>query len=369
MEIKLPVLKTVTLDLSDRYDDYRVSGQDVTKNTYTLGVEFRPFEAMLLRGRYGTSFKAPTLSDEFQGQSGFFQTVTDYYYCSITAQPIGSCAQANESIFGTTSGNTHLKPITATDWDVGVVWTPIQHLSFNLDYLHWNISNEVQQQDSDQLLRINSACLLGQLPVNSPSCVQAIAGVTRDANGLATAISTPKLNVAAESLGVVVFGFSYSVKTEHAGQFGVDGAYSDLLKHTELRFAGDSVIDLLNSPFYSTEFKTKANLSVSWALGKFAATTYVERYGKTPNYQAQQTVDGYAANGAGNVGTWTLFNLSARYELTPGLVLQGNVNNVFNTLPPVDHSQPGTSNQPFSVFNYSNYGRSYFIGVEYKFGK
>ena len=50
-------------------------------------------------------------------------------------------------------------------------------------------------------------------------------------------------------------------------------------------------------------------------------------------------------------------------------MLQGNVNNVFNTMPPVDHSQPGISNQPFSVFNYANYGRSYFVGVEYKFGK
>ena len=369
MELKLPVLKTVTVDLSDRYDDYRVSGQDVTKNTYTIGVEWRPLDELLLRGRYGTSFKAPTLSDEFQGLSGFFQTVTDYYYCSITAQPISGCQQANEGIFGTTSGNTHLKPITAKNWSVGAVWTPFSQLSFKLDYLHWAISNEVQQQDSDQLLRINSACLLGQLPIDSPTCVQAIAAVTRDANGLATQISTPKLNVASENLGVVVFGFSYSVKTEHAGQFRVEGEYSDILKHSELRFAGDSQINLLDSPFYSTEFKTKANLSVSWGLDKFEASTYIERYGKTPNYLAQQTVDGYAADGGGDVGTWTLVNLSARYELSHDLMLLANVNNVFNTQPPIDRSQVGIDNQPFSIFNYNNYGRSYFVGVNYKFGK
>jgi len=372
VELRMPVINDLTVDISDRYDDYHVSGHDVTKDTYTIGVEYKPVKRLLLRGRYGTSFKAPTLSDEFQGLSGFFQTATDYYTCAksgFTGANISSCPQANESVFGTTAGNPLLKPITAQNWDLGLVWTPLAGLSINLDYLHWAISNEVQQQDSDQLLRTNSACLLGQLLITSPTCVQAIALVSRDANGLITQISTPKVNVASETLGVVVLGFSYLFPTDHAGDFRFDGSYSDLLKHTELRFAGDTVIDLLNSPFYSTEFKSKENLTVGWSLAKLGVSAYVERYGRTPNYLAQQTVAGYAASGAGAVGTWTLANLSARYQLTPALALQGNVNNVFDTMPPADHSQPGISNQPFSITNYNNYGRSYFIGAEYRFGK
>ena len=41
VELRLPVVKTLTFDLSDRYDNYKVSGKNVAKNTYNLGLEFR----------------------------------------------------------------------------------------------------------------------------------------------------------------------------------------------------------------------------------------------------------------------------------------------------------------------------------------
>ncbi len=373
VELRLPVLKDVLVDLSDRYDDYRVAGTDVTKNTYNLAVEYRPFDSLMLRGRYGTSFKAPTLSDEFQGTSGFFQTVTDYYYCyhvgGYTPATISNCPQANESIFGTTSGNKALQPITAKDWSLGFVWTPKKGLQVTYDVLHFAIRNEVQQYDSDLLLRTNAACLLGQLPASSPSCVQAIALVTRDTSGLATQISTPKVNVASEDLTVGVVQIDYAMDAGKAGDFKFDFSWSDLFHHTETRFAGGPQINLLESPFYSTEFKSKANASATWNYHKFSTTLYGEVYGKTPNYLAQQSVDGYTTPGAANVSWWLLVNLSARYEVMPGLEVLANVNNLFNQMPPLDSSQPGISNQPFSIFNYNNYGQSYYVGVNYKFGK
>jgi hypothetical protein len=38
-------------------------------------------------------------------------------------------------------------------------------------------------------------------------------------------------------------------------------------------------------------------------------------------------------------------------------------------MPPPDHSFPGIYNQPYNVFNYNVYGRSYLIEATYKFGK
>lgn len=371
LELRLPVLSQLLFDLSNRYDSYHVSDTNVSKDTYNLGVEYRPVQTVLLRGRYGTSFKAPTLSDEFQGTSGFYQTGTDYYTCAktgYTGANIANCPQANESVFGTTSGNPHLSPITATNWNVGAVWSPVRTLTLTGDYFHWSIKEEVQQQDSDRLLRTDSACLLGQLPISSPSCVAAIAQVTRDANGLITQISTPKINVSREDLDVMVYGVNYTLPTAHAGEFKFDLSYSDVLKHSEVIYTGDSVIDLLNSPFYSTEFKTKENASVTWTFHDFGTTFYVERYGRTPNYLAQQTVAGYAAAGAGTVGSWTVANWSLRYQVLADLEVSGNINNLFNVMPPADHSQPGISNQPFSTTNYNNYGRSYYVGATYKFG-
>ena len=372
VELRLPIFSMLTADLSNRYDDYRVAGQNVDKDTYNVGIEFRPLSSVLLRGRYGTAFKAPTLSDEYQGQSGYYETVTDYYTCTksgYTTATLSNCPQANESVFGTTAGNPHLQPITAKVADAGIVWSPLQHMSLTFDYLHWNISNEVQEQPYDQLLRTDSACLLGQLPITSPTCAEAISLVTRDANGLITEISTPKVNVSQEGLNVAVVGLNYSWITAGAGTFVFDGNYSDILAHTLVQFAGDTQINLLEAPFYSTEFKTKENLSVTWNYAKFGTTLYVERYGRTPNYLAQQTVAEYAAPGAGRVAPWTLANLSAKYEVIRGLVVSANVDNLFDKMPPPDFSQPGISNQPFSELNYNNYGRSYFVEASYKFGR
>jgi len=239
--------------------------------------------------------------------------------------------------------------------------------------LHWKISNEVLQQDQDQLLRTEAACRLGQLDITSPTCVNAIAQVTRDANGVLTAISTPKINVAEETLNVAVVGFNYTLKTAGAGSFTFEGSYSDLLKHEQTLFAGDKPINLLESPFYSTEFKSKENFALTYNYAKFGTTLYIERYGKTPNYLSQQDpVNGYGVPGGGRLGIWTIANLSAKYEVIPGLVVSGNINNLFNKLPPIDYSTPGVNTNPnsapFNVQNYNNYGRSYFVEANYKFG-
>ena len=370
-ELKLPVAPMLTFDLSSRYDDYRVEGNSVDKFTYNIGVEFRPFHELLLRGRYGTAFKAPTLSDEFQGTSGFFTTGTDYYTCAkngYTGATLSNCPQANESVFGTTSGTPGLKPIVAKMFDLGVVYSPVSQAKIAVDLIHWNISNEVEEQNSDQLLRVDSACLLGQLDITSPTCVQALAAVARDSNGNLVSVSTPKINVAEESLNVLTVGADYVLDVGAAGSFAFDASYTDLLKHEFTQFAGDQTIDLLQSPFYSTDFKTKENVSVTWNFHSFSSTFYVERYGRTPNYLAGLTTDEYASPGAGRIGTWTLANFSAKYEIIPGLVVSANVDNVFNKAPPIDNSQPGITDQPYNSLNYNPYGRSFLVEANYKFG-
>jgi iron complex outermembrane recepter protein len=372
-ELRLPVHKMLTFDLSGRNDDYKVAGDHVKKATYNVGVEFRPIQSLLFRGRYGTSFKVPTLSDEFQQLSGFFQTVTDYYKCAqlgFTGNTIGNCPYASAvNVFGTTEGNPKLQPINAKNYDIGIVWSPIARSAFSVDYIHWDISNEVQEQSIDQLLRTESACRLGQLDSNSPTCVQTLAQVQRDPQGNLAQVNTPKINVSQETLAVIVVGLNYTWTTSAAGDFVFDGSYNNTLKHDFVQYTGDPTINYLQSPFYSTEFKTKENLSVTWNFHEFGTTLYVEHYGQTPNNLAQQVPEGYAQPGAGRIGTWTIANLSARYEVIPGLTVSANVNNLFDKMPPTDNSFPGTTLQAYNYLNYNVYGRAYFVEADYKFGK
>jgi iron complex outermembrane recepter protein len=371
VEVKLPVVKMLTFDLSTRYDDYKVLGQSVDKATYNIGVEFRPHPTILLRARYGTAFKAPTLADEFQGKSGFFQSVTDYYSCALLGfdvAHIGGCPLLPSQVFGTTEGNPQLKPITAKVGDVGLAWTPLDRFTFTADFIRWNILNEIQEQPDDQLLREESACRLGQLDISSPTCVAALTQVQRDQFGNLTTVDTPKVNVAQETLNVLTMGLNYTLVTGVAGSYTVEASYSDIFKHTFTQFAGDPVEDLVNDPFFSTDFKTKENLSLTWQFHNLGVTGYVERYGRTPNFVATESAQGYAVPGAARLGVWTLANFSARYQIIDGLTISGNIVNAFNKMPPVDSSYPGTSNAPYNIFNYNPYGRSYFIEANYKFG-
>lgn len=371
-ELSLPIVSMLKADISGRYDDYRVDGQNVDKGTYNLGLEFRPLKELLLRGRYGTAFKAPTLADEFQGSTGYYQQLTDYYACEkggYIGGTLGNCPQFQQYYYGVTSGNTKLAPITATVWDLGIIATPVERLELSIDYIHFAIRNEVAAIDPQKVVQTESACLLGQLDATSPTCVTALSEVARNDGGAITQINTPKQNVAQENLATFIAEVKYKYDAGVAGEFGLDISFTDIVTHTFQQFAGDPVINYLNDPFYSTEFKTKGNGSLTWTKNPVSVTAYVERYGLSPNYIAQEIPEGYGQAGAGTVAPWTLVDFSIQYQPIKTVEVTFALNNAFNRMPPADHSTPGDINQPYNTSNYNVYGREFYVTATYKMGK
>jgi iron complex outermembrane recepter protein len=371
-ELQMPIVSMLTANASGRYDDYRIEGQNVDKATYNLGLEFRPVREVLVRGRYGTAFKAPTLADQFQGLSGYYQQLTDYYACAqegYSGKNIGNCPQFNQYLFSETSGNTKLKPITANVWDLGFVLSPVDQLGITLDYIHFAIKNEVTEIDANKLLETDSACELGQLDPTSPTCVTTLSEVTRDSAGAITALYTPKENIANENVGTFVASLEYKFDAGVVGKFAIEGSFTDMVTHTYRQEVGDPLINDLNDPFYSTEFKTKDNISVTWSKNALSVTAYVERYGRSPNYVSELIPEGYSQPGAGTVAPWTLADFSAAYKIIKGLDVSLALNNAFDRMPPADHSYPGTQTQAYNFENYNVYGREYYLTVTYKLPK
>ncbi|MGC1549579.1 MAG: TonB-dependent receptor [Rhodanobacter sp.] len=372
-ELRLPLLEQLTMDASVRYDAFNVANSTVSKPTYNVGLEYRPFDTLLLRAKYGSAFKAPTLSDEFQGESGYYASVPDYYNCAKLGYgpgDIANCPSGYSAVQfkGTQAGNTNLQPISAKVWSYGMVWAPVSRMSITLDYLHWSIKNEVEQQDFDKLAQQEALCRLGQLDIQSPSCVAALSQVTRNALGNITKIYTPKVNVANELVNAVVLGFNYGFDIGSYGNIALNASYSDILKHTLQQYPGDPTIDLLRSPYYSTDFKTKANASATWSRDAWSATLYANRFGSTPNYLATAT-NGYSTPGTGKLAPWMLYNASVSYNPMSSLTLSLLANNLFNKMPPKDNSYPGTVTGPYDATNYNVYGRTYYLEATYKFGK
>jgi outer membrane receptor protein involved in Fe transport len=367
-ELRLPFARRLSASVSTRYDNYHVSGANVGKATYTGSLEFHPTESLLARARYGTAFKAPTLADEYQGPSGFYQAVTDYYSCAkqgYSGANIGECPEYLSYYQTSTSGNRNLRPITADVWDAGIVWTPVDQLSFSADVLQWAISNEVSAQSADTLLKTEALCRLGTYDVNSPTCLSALSQVIRDSvTGVLLSIYTPKVNVSHEADNAVISSMHYDISLGQEGRLAFQAAWSDVLKHTYQMYPQDPVLNELNSPIQSTDFKSKINGSLTWKIGDWASTIYVAWYGRAPNYLA--TVNGYGTPGAGTLLPWTVCNGSLRYQWTRAFGLAVAMDNLFDAKPPVDHSYPGSSNVPYNNDNYNVYGRSYFLEASYE---
>jgi len=386
-EFKFPLLTQLTLDASGRYDSYHVNGQDVSHATYNLGLEYRPFETLLLRGRYGTAFKAPTLSDEFQGISGNYNTVVDYLNCGRLGFTPGVAAAKcttpydSEQYTGQTQGNPNLKPITAKVWSYGFVWAPIERMSISVDYLHWNISNEVAQVSADNLSKTEYYCDIGQIAANSATCANAANLITRGPGktvggvpleGQIIGVSTPKQNVADEEVNAINASFNYMQPIGTFGKLSYAFSYSDLLKHTYQDYVTDPVEDLLRdpgAPAYSTDFKSKANASITWnsAGGDWGTTLYVSRFGATPNYLAS-TDGNYTDPGTGKLHAWVVWNATVTYSPMKNLSLSFLVDNLFNNMPPLDRSYPGTTGQPYNPSDYNVYGRTMYLEAKYTFG-
>lgn len=375
-EWRLPLLPQLTLSASARYDAFKVAGATVSKPTYNVGLEYRPFDILLLRAHYGTSFKAPTLADEFQGRSTAYIAPTDYYNCALlgyspdTAPIICPPKYNGASVINVNSGNPDLKPISATNWSAGLVFSPAPRMAISMDFYRWNIKDEVNVQDPDKILLQEASCRLGELDINSPTCAAIINQVTRNAKGEITEIYTPKVNVSNETLDAISAGFNYTFGIGSFGELNTNLGYTNILQHKQQQYAGDPYIDLLRNPAYSTDFKTKLNASLTWRRDDWSATLYATRYGNSPNYLASIDVaTPYQKSGEGTLPAWVIYNASVSYSPIPNLKLSAVIDNLLNTMPPRDNSYPGTSSAPYNQYNYNVFGRTFFLEANYKFGK
>lgn len=381
-ELRLPVVSMLTATLSGRYDSFDAQGSTVDKPTWSAGLEFRPIESLLFRGKYGTAFKAPTLSDLFQGESGYYTFDTDYYRCGQAGfDPANTkdCRYDSVQYFGTQAGNTDLDPIRANTWNAGIVWAPVANASLSVDYFSWDIKDEVDQLSGDQLLLQEYYCRLGQTGPGFTSCDNVAAWIVRDpTTEQLKSVFTPKVNIARQKLDVLTVSGRYGWDIGAWGKLDFSANYTTTLKHELQTDPSQPYIDLINSPqanwVYDAGPKWKADGAIGWAIGRWTTTLYANMIGPTPNYLAyvgdsfDYELPQYGVK-AGRWGTWTTFNLGVDYQAMDNLRLTLQATNIGNKLPDDQaHNFPGTETTPYQNYVYSAYGRAIYAEIKYDFG-
>ena len=171
-EALFPVLKNLEFTGSLRYDYYdkvnskfvfsttpdangnypQIANADLGNTfndlTYKISARWTPIETVLLRGSYGTGFKAPTFSD-IAGPLVFNGSTANSYTCPFpgTSGCIAGSAQY-DLLAGPNglSGAQGLKPEKSKQWVVGARWDPIKQVSIGADFWNVKITDQILSQ-------------------------------------------------------------------------------------------------------------------------------------------------------------------------------------------------------------------------------
>ena len=371
-ELRMPLHETLNLSTAARYDQYRYSGNTVGKLTYSAGLEWRPVDSLLLRGSYGTAFRAADLHYLYSGIGNDETSGVDYYRCR-TEEPgveLEDCSWSDEGLIRTREGNRDLEPETSTSWTAGVVWSPSPNFDLSLDYFDIDMRDQVQDLRNDAILQDEANCRIGSrvdgTPVDpaSPTCIDAIARVTR-IDGRLYGIYTNPINVASESTSGVDLSAHYRLQTG-IGDFRFSGNYTWVREHEFQQFDGDAVEDefAVNSGFDIP--RTKASATVSWERDAWLASLHGERLGRLPNSDSYDQVYDPEDGGTAWVDATYRYNATLGYRFNDHARLTLAVNNLFDKMPPRDPSY--TAYPYYDISWFDAVGRSYYLQFTWKFG-
>lgn len=366
-ELRLPLLSSLEASLAGRYDRYSYGDTSPGKFTYSAGLEWRPLDTLLLRGSYGTGFRAPDMHYLFAGDDYYRKVSTDYYQCRSAEAGVTNAYCWDDGGYDSNTldiykGNSKLDVETSKSLSAGFVWSPFTGFDLAVDYYKIRLMNQVQPQDREQLRITEANCRLGvdisnqTVDIKSPTCVDALARVIRDDNGTITSVHFAPINIAREETSGIDVAASYRLQTSRVGDFSFTGNYNWTHRHTRQQFPGDPTKNMLDVGFSDTTLpRTKGSAGVSWDQGAWGASVFGNYLGRVANY----------ANDAWTTSTWR-FNAGARYDINDHLRVSLSVNNLFDKMPPKDATWSAYPYYDTSWFDAM--GRSYFVQVTWKLG-
>ncbi len=362
-ELRLPLHDTLNLSVAGRYDQYRYSGHTIGKATWSGGLEWRPVDSLLVRGSYGTAFRAPDLHYVFAGPGNDETTAEDLYSCR--ADDADDCSDYERNVIRSRSGNRELDPETSTSWSAGFVWSPAAGLDLSVDWFDIDMRKQVQDMDVRTILASEANCRLGDADITSPTCVDALARVTRTADGRLYGVYVNPINVARESTSGIDVGLRYRLQTG-AGDFIFNGTHTWVKEHDFQRYPGDPTEDqfAVNSGFDIP--RTKTSVSVTWEKDAWSATVYGSRLGKLPNSDSYDQVFDPDSGDSPYIKATYRYNASVQYRFDDHSRLSLSVANVFNKMPPKDATY--TAYPYYDVSWFDSVGRTINLQYTHKFG-
>lgn len=146
-EFALPITDDLEAQLAIRYEDYGGSTGDTIDPK--LALRWQASDAWVLRGSVGTSFRGPSLYQQF-GRATGLQFITAPDAAVIDANFAGDPTQTfGGGVFGRipTFGSDELQPEESLNYNLGVIWTPNDNVTMSLDYFFYDYDDVIVGDD------------------------------------------------------------------------------------------------------------------------------------------------------------------------------------------------------------------------------
>ncbi len=350
-ELNIPIVKTLDGNLALRWDDYSDFG---STTNWKANLRWQPTKQVLMRGSYGTGFRAPTLSDLYSPQ--VLQT-SSQFNDPVTGQ---NDLQVNDL----NGGNPDLQPETSTQWSVGLVFQPMPSFSAGIDYFNIRVEDVISAPSTQEIVSQNA---LGNpayagLVIRDPLTNQIISTKTLLANTGTMDVEGVDINLNyRENLGPGVLSMglngTYYFKFD---QSAPDGSVSQKVA-TTVDSLGNPVIASTNGlDGYGVILRYKQYFAATWAQGDWA-TTLGNQF--ATGYNAGWDLNGNPTR----VPSMSLWDLQVAYTGLKNTVLTLGGRNIFDKQPADFVSVSNAFQSGYDPSQYDPRGRFIYLTGTFKF--
>jgi len=357
-------IKKLELTAAVREDKYSIVGNTTNPK---FGLNWLPIDSLKIRATYGTSFRAPLISEIYGNSRGLFGQ--SYQNPAGGAQILG---------FALSGQNLDLKPEEARTWTAGLDWTPFEDAKIALTYFDIEYKNQVTSYLSNLsvltlendfagtgvILRGAEAAARVQTEFTTNG-VPLLAGSFPGGNpaNAVLFVDGRNRNLGTSLMSGIDFQFQQRLQAAKAGsfKFSLDGTY--LNKFESAVTAQGRRVDRLNTIFNPIKFRARGG--ITWDYGSLSSRVvinYVNSYDNN-NVTPVQKVNSYTPIDIGI--TFHGDNVAWLGAFGKGLSCSLEVTNVFDKDPPyVNIGQSGNGGGGFDPTASNPIGRLVGIRVQ-----
>lgn len=391
-EFRIPILSSLEANAAARWDKYDDISSVDAATTYNLGLEWRPFSSLLLRGSYATSFRAPDMQLIYAGGAASYSGILDEYACrsgtgagaSLGKRTRSQCNVANDPTQYTTqtviAGNPGLTEEKGTSWTAGFVWDIVDGMSMSVDWYRIRLEDAASQFDAGTLLAQEAACRLGTTSAGGPPpsaafCDNLYQLITRvnspgaPDDGRVSRINNSYINTALQDTSGIDATYKYRLDTDRLGTFSFDMSYSLQLSNKFKQTKDEELKDYRDLPpseNYWYPERSRVRGSASWRYDDWTTTLFGTRYGSAFSYAEVPGTNSAGGTYGRRLAPYFLWNMTVSKKFGPNVEASFQVVNLFDNQYRKDNSYTG---YPFfnPYLGADPMGRRFYVSLGYKF--